>query len=268
MNIPFLKKTGIKLKLYLGCIVLGCVLLFSGIISITQYALMNDYVSELIGDNIKSINTARELLSVSEQYNVSLMKGLVLNNAADTISSSLEFEDDEVISSFEKVSRRFITEEERLAADSVIYAYAAYMQVAKEADEVWRKGFSEREEWYFNRLQPVYLRFRGYMQRLTAVCQDALINNSQTLEDSYYRSLMFPLITMAIGLMMVFLFHYYLSYYIVNPILKIFRGVTAYRKLGSGYTVEVDSDDEIGDLNETVKDIVDLNQSYKRKLNQ
>ncbi|MBQ0024394.1 MAG: MCP four helix bundle domain-containing protein [Bacteroidales bacterium] len=262
-----IKEIGIKRKVLYGCIVLGVVLFFSGMISIFEYSRMNDYVSELIGDNIKSINTARELLSVSEQYNVKLMNDLVLDNASDTIDTNLVFADDEVISSFAKVSRRFITDEERSAADSVIYAYSAYMQVAREADEVWKKGYAQREDWYFNRLQPVYLKFRGYMMNLTSVCQDALINNSQRLQEGFYRSIMPPFISMIIGIVMVILLNYYLNYYVINPILKINKGIKGARTLGSKYSVRIDSDDEIMELNETVRDMVDLNQSYKKKLN-
>ena len=261
------KNTGIKLKVFYGCVVLGVVLFFSGVISMFEYSSMNNYVSELISDNIQSINTARELLSVSEQYNVQLMKDLVIENGQDTIDQNLVFEDDALIHSFADISRRFITKEERSAADSVIFAYAAYMQVAREADQVWQRGYSERENWYFNRLQPVYLKFRGYMMNLTSVCQDALVNNSQILQEGFYRSIMPPFISMIIGIVMVILLNYYMNYFVINPILKINRGIKGCRKLGSSYNVDVDSDDEIKELNDTVKDIVDLNQYYKKKLN-
>ncbi|MBQ0123421.1 MAG: MCP four helix bundle domain-containing protein [Bacteroidales bacterium] len=262
------KEIGIKRKVFYGCIVLGVVLFFSGVISIFEYSTMNDYVSELIGDNIKSINTARELLSVSEQYNVKLMRDLVLDNEQDTIDQNMVFENAEVIESFEEVSRDFITKAERQAADSVIFAYAAYMQVAREAEQIYQKTYAEREDWYFNRLQPVYLKFRGYMMKLTATCQDALVKNSQSLQEGFYRSIMPPFVSMIIGIVMVILLNYYLNYFVINPILKINRGIKVTKKLGSSYSVDVDSDDEIKELNENVKDIVDLNQSYRKKLNQ
>lgn len=260
------KEIGIKQKVLYGCIVLGVVLFFSGIISIFEYSTMNDYVSEVIGDNIKSINTARELLSVSEQYNVRLMKDLVLENEQDTIDQNLVFESDVVIKSFADISRSFITKAERSAADSVIFAYAAYMQVAREANAVAKRPYLFREDWYFNRLQPVYLKFRGYMMKLTSVCQDALINNSQEMQDGFYRSIMPPFASMVIGIVMVILLNYYLNHYFINPILRINRGVKNSRRKGVSYNVEVDSDDEIKELNETVRDIVDQNQSYKKKL--
>ncbi|MBQ5529369.1 MAG: hypothetical protein IIT99_02845, partial [Bacteroidales bacterium] len=74
------KSLGIKRKVLIACIVLAAILFFSSLISIFEFSRMNRYVSAVIADNIRSINTARELLNISEQYNISLMNGLVLEN--------------------------------------------------------------------------------------------------------------------------------------------------------------------------------------------
>ena len=104
------KKLGIKRKVLLGCIVLAIILFFSSLISIFEFTKMNRYVSGVIADNIRSINAARELLSVSEQYNISLMNGLVLDNEARPEGISISREE-ELVSSFENLSRSFVTTE-------------------------------------------------------------------------------------------------------------------------------------------------------------
>lgn len=157
------KKPGIKRKVLAGCIILAVILFFSSLISIFEFSRMNRYVSGVIADNIRSINAARELLSVSEQYNVSLMNGLVLEGAAEKLEAYPVAPQEELVASFEDLSKRFVTTEERAAADSVLYAYAAYMQVVAEADRMWTQDFDARQHWFFNRLQPVYVKFRGYM---------------------------------------------------------------------------------------------------------
>ena len=131
------KKLGIKRKVLLGCIVLAVILFFSSLISVFEFTRMNRYVSGVIADNIRSINAARELLSVSEQYNVGLMNSLVLDHGDRPQEVSL-FRDEELVASFENLSHSFVTPEEQAAADSVLYAYSAYMQVVAEADEIWQ----------------------------------------------------------------------------------------------------------------------------------
>ena len=259
------KKLGIKRKVLLGCIVLAIILFFSSLISIFEFTKMNRYVSGVIADNIRSINAARELLSVSEQYNISLMNGLVLDNEARPEGISISREE-ELVSSFENLSRSFVTTEERAAADSVLYAYAAYMQVVSEADKMWENDYTERQHWFFNRLQPVYLKFRGYMMQLTTICQDALIESSQDIRVGTYRSLMPGLVSVLLGMVMVLLFNYFLNYYLINPLLKVTNGIKGYRYHGRDYGVKLDNDDELEELNEAVGDIVEQNQVYKREL--
>ncbi|MBR5100791.1 MAG: MCP four helix bundle domain-containing protein [Bacteroidales bacterium] len=259
------KKLGIKRKVLLGCIVLAIMLFFSSLISIFEFTKMNRYVSGVIADNIRSINAARELLSVSEQYNISLMNGLVLEGEARPESLSISREE-ELVSSFENLSRSFVTTEERAAADSVLYAYAAYMQVVSEAEKMWEYDYAERQHWFFNRLQPVYLKFRGYMMQLTTICQDALIESSQDIREGTYRSLMPGLVSVLVGMIMVLLFNYFLSYYLINPLLKVTAGIKGYRYHGRDYEVKLDNDDELEELNEAVGDIVEQNLTIKREL--
>lgn len=259
------KKLGIKRKVLLGCIVLAIILFFSSVISVFEFSRMNRYVSGVIADNIRSINAARELLSVSEQYNISLMNGLVLDGAARPEDAPIAREE-ELIASFENLSKSFVTPEEQAGADSVLYAYAAYMQVVAEADQMWQYGYEERQHWFFNRLQPVYIKFRGYMMQLTSACQDALIESSQDIREGTYRSLMPGVVSVLVGLIMVLLFDYFLNYYLINPLLKVTGGIKGYRYHGRGYDVKLDSDDELEELNEAVGDIVEQNQAFKREL--
>ncbi len=259
------KKLGIKRKVLFGCIVLAIILFFSSLISIFEFTKMNRYVSGVIADNIRSINAARELLSVSEQYNISLMNGLVLDNEG-TVQEMPLLREEELVATFENLSRSFVTPEERAGADSVLYAYAAYMQVVSEAGQMWQHDYAERQHWFFNRLQPVYLKFRGYMMQLTSVCQDALIESSQDIREGTYRSLMPGLASVLVGMIMVLLFNYFLNYYLINPLLRVTGGIKGYRYHGRGYDVKLDNDDELEELNEAVGDIIDQNLSYKREL--
>ena len=258
------KKPGIRKKVLLGCIVLAIILFFSSLISIFEFSRMNRYVSGVIADNIRSITAARELLSVSEQYNVGLMNGLVLENGTE-VPGSFPAAPEELVSSFENLSKRFVTPEERAAADSVLYAYAAYMQVVSEAKDVWEQDFDQRQHWFFNRLQPVYVKFRGYMMQLTSVCQDALIASSQDVREGTYRSLMPGLVSVILGMVMVLLFNYFLNFYLIDPLLRIAGGIKDWRYHGRNYSVKLDNDDELEELNTAVGDLIEQNQALKKE---
>ena len=109
------KKLGIKRKVLVGCIVLAVILFFSSVISVFEFSRMNRYVSGVIADNIRSINAARELLSVSEQYNISLMNGLVLDgaNRPDDMPIAREEELNEAVGDIVEQNQAFKRELER-----------------------------------------------------------------------------------------------------------------------------------------------------------
>lgn len=257
-----LNNVGVKGKVLLGCIILGMILFISSIISMFEFSSMNDYVTQVIADNIRSIDASRELLSTAEKHNLRLMYG-ISGNYEDIENES----DAAIVEKFSDLRNTFTKEEERVAADSVLFAYAAYMQVVREAPTVWEDGQFARRDWYFNRLQPIYLKLREYIQNLNYVSQDALIENSRSLQDNFYRSMMPPMVSFLLGLLLVLLFNYYLNYYIINPLLKVTRGIKGYRKFNKPYNVDLENEnDELADLNEAVKDMVDLNHSYKRQI--
>jgi len=255
------KGLGIKKKALLGCVILGLILLFSSVISIYEFMKMNKYVADVITENIKSIDSARGLLNAAENHNLTLMASL------DEESFATERENDRGIASqFVEIGELFTTPQEKLAADSVMIAYAAYMQVASEAERMWEFDSIARRDWFFNRLQPVYLKFRDYLSALTIVCEDTLISNSQSLQNNYHRSIMPAFISLILSLILVLLFNYYLNAYLINPLLKVNRNIKSYRQFGKKYELKIDSDDEIAELNDNVKDLIDLNQSYKKHL--
>lgn len=256
------KQIGIKAKVMLGCIVLAMVLFVSGIISIFEYNKMSDYTSNLLTGNIISINAARDLLEDAEAYNLRLMSGI------NTEMEDMDFSRDDFVITFAEMKGNFITAAEKAMADSVMYAYAAYMQVTNEAPQVWLNDENVRRDWFFNRLEPIYVQLRSYIQDLTFISQDVLLGNSQTLQENYYRGIMPALISVIVGLVTVVLFYYYLCHYMINPLLKISKGIKNYRQYNKVYDVKLDSVDELQQLNENVDDILDLNLAYKRQLQQ
>jgi len=254
---------GIKRKVFLGCVVLALILLISSSISMFEFTRMNDHVTELISDNANSIEVSRGLLARAEEYNLRLMHLVV----GEVIEESIEvINDEEFISFFSDIRESFVTEHDKANADSVMYAFAAYMYVVREASDIWLiSGDDIRKEWYFNRLQPVYTKLKAYIEKLTNDSQDALIHNSQSLQDNFYRSLMPGLVSVLLGFLMVLLFNYYLNYYLINPLLKISRGIKGYLSFNKNYDIKIEGNDELAELNDRVKDIVDINKSAKKQ---
>ena len=83
-------KLSMRSKLIMSLSAVAAVLLLSSIISVMEYENMSTYVSDLIADDIRSINVARKLSDVSNNYNLEILAVI----GDDANSEIPEFDDE------------------------------------------------------------------------------------------------------------------------------------------------------------------------------
>ena len=165
-------KLGISPKLSLSLGAIATVLLLSSVISVMEYSKMSRYVSDGISKDINSINVARQLSDVANEYNLDLLALI-----GDGSGQQMPLFDAE--SFMDKCDRLRTALKESNAstlalADSVEYSYAAYMLTSLELPEVYSSDFIDTREWYFNRLQPRYQRLRRSIDLLSQAIYENL----------------------------------------------------------------------------------------------
>ena len=69
-------KLSIKSKLILSLLSIAAILLVSSTISVLEYRSMSNYVSELIADDISSINVANRLSDMTNLYNLQILEAI------------------------------------------------------------------------------------------------------------------------------------------------------------------------------------------------
>ena len=251
----------IKRKISLGFVVIAGILLVSSAISIYEFVRMRNTVANLINDNIAAINTSRAMLEITDEYNFNLLEKL-----GDESSQVLprDKNDNRFSDYLAGIKDNFTTRVEREYADSVLFAYSTYIIIMNDAPQVWQGEYSGRRNWYFNKLHPVYMRLRGYLQKLTLTSQEALKENSLTMTDSFYRSIMPGVVAVMAGLVLVLLFNYFINFYFVNPLHKISQGVSDFLYRKKSYNIIIDTDEELQEFNENVKELVEMNKKMSK----
>lgn len=253
---------GLKKKISLGFVIIGTILLLSSVISLYEFISMRRSVSNLISDNISSVNTSRLMLEVTDEYNFDLLTSMGIDS---TILVPDIVSDTRFTSYLNLVKDNFTTTQERVLADSILYAYTTYIHVVKDAANVWQGDYQQRRVWYFDTLHPIYTRLRGYLQQLAITAEKALEQNSINLSDSFYRSIMPGVVAVAVGLILVLLFNYYINRYYISPLQTISKGIANFISLKKNYTVEIDGDDELNELNTQVKELINTNKNLTKQ---
>jgi hypothetical protein len=75
---------GIRKKISLGFVVIGAILFLSSVIAIFEFNRMRHSVTNLMTDNINSINTSRLLLELTDEYNFMLLSSVILDSALNS----------------------------------------------------------------------------------------------------------------------------------------------------------------------------------------
>jgi len=268
----------IKRKVGAGFTVLAFILFFSSIVSLFEYTRMNRVLTEQIEENVNSMNIARDLIMLTEDYNLGVLDamsepdyegGFVTGGPANATNAEFIKEFGKTMEDMRRTFTESTSFKEKNYADSVLLAYTAYMQVLRESLDLdaEQADVQTRQNWYFERLQPFYLKLRDYIRGLTNASQQALVENSQRVDETFYRSITPAIASVVVGLLVVFLFNYFINFYLINPLIKINKGIQGYHIFRKDYNVEVDNNgDELDQLNNSVHEIVEEHKSVTKRV--
>lgn len=248
-------------KFVVSLLLIAAILLVSSTISVLQYSKMSTYVSGLIADDISSLSASNKLASMSDSYNLELLK-------------RLGEQGDVTLPNFDVAYFRSQCDSLRMASnntsyaytDSVLYSFAAYMLTSQEFPDVAQSDLIDSRDWYFNRLQPKYDRLRSDIDKLSYSIHQALVKNSETFDRGFYRSIIPGIVAVMVGLLLVLMLMFFVLSFYVNPLRKMLAGLSAYRSTDKKYTVRFDGDDELVELNEGISEIAGENQQLRRRI--
>ncbi len=256
------RRISMRGKFILGMSSIAVILMLSSIISVVEYRRMSNYVSDLIASNIKSINVSQRLATITDSYNLKILAVI-----GDESSNILPDFDREIFLSHCDSLKQSLTSHRALPlADSVAYAYSAYMLTSLELQNVISSDFIDSRGWYFERLQPRFNRLHSDLENLNAAIYDDLEANSETFQESFYRSIVPGVVSVAAGLLLVVLLLFFFLYYFVEPVRRMNAGMTVYRASGKCYSYDFDGDDELEELNSSLSEITEENADLKRRM--
>lgn len=254
-------RLSIKMKITLSLSAIAVVLLMSSVISVLEYRHMSNYVSGMIADDIRNIHVAQRLVDAVDTYNLQVLAVI----GDDNLSSLPDFDRTGFLNYCDSLKDGFGTGRVVPMADSVLYAYSAYMLASMELEDVLQSNFIDTRDWYFNRLQPLFGRVRGYLDRLGGEMYAELQQNSENFDSGFYRSIIPGTVAVAVGILLVFLLLFYILVYYVNPMYKMNSSLENFIKYRHRYNYTFDGNDQLSDLNGHITDLTEENRQLRRR---
>ena len=255
-------KLTLKLKIILSLSSIAVVLLISSIISVMEYRAMSTYVSSLIADNIHSINMAQELSEASNTYNLDILAVI----GDDNLNSLPDFDQKAFLAHCDSLKKSLSSVRMVPLADSVLYAYSAYMLMSLELPEVLKSDFIDSRTWYFDRLQPRYNRLRSAIDKMNSVIYSDLKKNSTNFDRGFYRSIIPGIVAVGVGLLLVLMLMFFILSYYVKPIYKMLDGLNNFRSYNKRYSYTFEGDDQLSELNAGITELASENLQLRKLL--
>ncbi len=255
-------KLTMRMKLTLSLSAIAVTLLVSSVISIMEYYRMSDYVSDLIADNIRSVNVAQKLSEVTNKYNLDLLTVI----GDDSVNTLPDFHQKEFMGHCDSLRNSLTSEKMVPLTDSVVYAYSAYMLTSLELNDVLLSDFIDTRAWYFDRLQPKFHRLNHYIDVLNGAIYDDLKRNSQTFQRGFYRSIIPGAVAVGVGLLLVLMLLFFILVYYVNPIYRMLAGLNNYRSFNKKYSCSFEGDDQLAELNDGITELAGENQMLRKRV--
>ncbi|MBR1678209.1 MAG: hypothetical protein IJ701_01985 [Bacteroidales bacterium] len=252
----------LKTKMILSLSAIAVVLLISSIISSLEYRRMSNYVSDLIANDINSINVAQKLAKVTDSYNLQILTVI----GDDSINSLPDFDQRKFVFYCDSLKSSFTEKTVMPLTDSVLYAYSAYMLASLELEDVIKSDFIDSRTWYFDRLQPFFNRLSLYIDRLTQAMYEDLQQNSVAFDSGFYRSIVPGIVAVSVGILLVFLLMFFITVYYVNPLNRMLDGLDNYRSVGRKYMCPFDGDDQLSELNNGISELTEENRQLRRRI--
>ena len=251
-----------RMKLTLSLSAIAVTLLVSSVISIMEYYKMSNYVSDLIADNIRSVNVAQKLSEVTNQYNLDLLTVI----GDDSVNTLPDFHQKEFMGHCDSLRNSLTSDKMVPLTDSVVYAYSAYMLTSLELNDVLLSDFIDTRAWYFDRLQPKFKRLNSYIDVLNNAIYDDLKKNSLTFQRGFYRSIIPGAVAVGVGLLLVLMLLFFLLVYYVNPIYRMLAGLNNYRSYNKKYSYSFEGDDQLAELNDGITELTGENQMLRKRV--
>jgi len=249
------------MKMTLSLSAIAMVLILSSVISILEYRRMSNYVSDLIAHDIKSINIIEHLANDLDDYNLQVLTVI----GDDGLTTVPDFDRNVFIARCDSLLNAFQEDKADPLADSVQYAYTAYMLASTDLESVVESTFIDSRDWYFGRLQPIFNRLRDYLDRLSASVYGDLQENSENFDNGFYRSIIPGAGAIAVGILLVFLLMFFVQTDYVTPIYRMLENLRNFRVYRRRYSYTFDGSDQLLELNDEIREVTEENRQLRRR---
>lgn len=239
-----------RAKILLGFLVLGLLLLFSGMVSYFELNRMGKNTREVLEESSHNVELSEKMMDALNEQNITLMQAITLDSPRyDTIFYSLRAKFD---SALEEITQN---EDNLMEVVSIHSARDSYYELIEEYFRTpERYSIEEFAEAYSKEFFKLSYEVKHYLDD----SQHSLKNGIIELEETAYRATTAGIVTLSVTIFIVIVFAFFIDIYYIKPILEINSGLDGFITKGSSFVVKVEGDKDMESLRERIDTLIKM----------
>lgn len=258
-------------------------LFFAGVVSLFELRRVSSDTEEILRAGERNLALAKDMLDAAARQNKALVHSIVFRHHdydtvltasltemartlavireeaveqayLDTLSQSAE--------TVQSLTREFLQMQRRRAAEALVYDRVdAADSLAAPADLPDFDG----ARWYEDTYSKAYDRLTGSIRSYMISAQSSLAPRTEQLKRNAYRAVTPVLTSLLVMIAIVLMLYYFISIYLVRPILAMNKSLGDYLRFGLPFRIRMELKDEMAELKERIDDAVQLAKRAKQE---
>lgn len=252
--------TGIRRKIGIGFVILGCLLLFAGMISYFELSRLSRTTSELLEDNLLDLEFSRRMLeAVAQQDEAFSARAYAPHSDSMNTDSLLNAGRTNFETAFIEAQALNLHTNKLKRIEEAKIPYSKILAKLSSDPDI------DILAWYNHQYKIAYYDLIIPIKDFMIDSQNTIDRNTTKIQNNAYRAIMPGIITLVIAIIIIFVFYILIDLYYIRPVLKVKQGLDNYLNARIPYNVQVEGRDEVKELSDHIATLVTLNR--KRESN-
>jgi HAMP domain-containing protein len=243
---------GLRTKILSGFAILTMMLFMAGVWSFYELRSMGTSVQKMLDENYRSIYAGKMMNEGLERQDSGVV--LILLGRSEEGTATINSGDELFRKGFDIAKNNITIKGEQNYVDAIEKKY-------KEYKSLWTKLIAETERkadlnWYFQGIHQGFFNAKAAVTALVELNGKNMYETASALKGRTNRAITPGLVAILSALAFTLIFTYFVSLYVVNPIIKITKGIRRFIETREPVDIEVESKDELSDLVSSVQDLI------------
>ena len=274
---------GIRKRVLVSFLSVVVLLFFAGLVSLFELRRVSSDTEEILRASERNLGLAKDMLDAAARQNKAVVHSIVFRQRDyDTVlmgsiaemARTLEVVRREAVEqayldtlsasamNVQRLTQEFL----RLQAQRVASEASGRLELRGGKDSLSMKSVEmdfDGARWHAEAYSKAYDKLTGSIKNYMISTQSSLAPRTEQLKRNAYRAVTPVLISLLVMIAIVLMLYYFVSAYLVRPVLAMNKSLGDYLRFGLPFRIKAEVKDEVAELKDRIDDVIQLARKTK-----